>query len=299
MAAIASLDALIEALTTDGRKHMLPIVFDSRRDTAAVTGSTGLWHMVSAQNCAPRGYMAQPAETSACWGARTSTGMPAATTHLTAGNVGQPLPGGGRQTWITGLDLIVSGIVSVLLYDRLAHLIATVNFPADTNLTSVGPVNPTRYNDVATDPAGAVQPSVGNMILLEAWVGFSGNSTNLLQIEYTNQDGVTGKLTPPRGIGGTGQYRAVLFPLAVGDTGVRAITGVKAGIAGITGTYSLAVIRSMLWLTTANNTIVSRDTISGLPSLPQVMPGACLQLLGMPNSNNAPAGWGSLHLVEA
>lgn len=121
-----------------------------------------------------------------------------------------------------------------------------------------------------------------------------GAATPNLNIEYTNSAGTTGRTTPttlPVGktaaanglilYSGTGVGKYGPFvPLAAGDKGIRAITGIQNSTSYVSGEYSVCLCRPLLTLPITTLGVASeRDLVNQLPSMPRVYDGACLTWL--------------------
>ena len=118
-----------------------------------------------------------------------------------------------------------------------------------------------------------------------------GAATPTLTLNYTNQAGVAGKVTPAvlptcktaaaNGLimySGTGAGRYNPFiPLAGGDTGIRSIQSITLSASYVSGAFSIATCKPLITLPIgALGVVTERDYVNGLPSLPRVYDGANL-----------------------
>jgi hypothetical protein len=137
-----------------------------------------------------------------------------------------------------------------------------------------------------TDGAG-VMP-----LLVASTAGTAGTGT--FQLTYTNQAGTGSRTTPsspalptntavaplltvPYSGTGSGKF-GPFMPLAGGDSGVREVTNIILGSAGVTtGVYNMVFAKPLLTLPmTTLGVAAERDLVNQLPSMPRVFDGACL-----------------------
>jgi hypothetical protein len=276
MAAITDLSDIINKATTSGSHENLFFYKDARVGAAAATATvagriTSLWQY----NGSPNGGGEAP----------TSVEIP---TRTTAGSLLQNPQSGSSQKWMLGLTAGALNAGTLTIYDRLLHqgdLNATL-----TTSQSVG-------GTITRNTGGK-----GNQIFLEIYT-LIGNTGTTVTVEYTNQDGVGGRLTPLTVIGGAGYreaQRLIRCPLQSGDTGVRSIENVKltgttaiAGAFGVTLANVLAVVP--LGVTGAGGV---RDLIAGLPGPIEIEPNACLSFYWLANVATAPQIYGSVHFID-
>ena len=217
-------------------------------------------------------------------------GAVAAPTNATAGALPFTSAGGAPartsymvQAWATGL---VAG--TLVLYDRLLHIGGL-----DGNSAAAQAVG----GALTRNTGGA-----GNFIMVEVYTQIGATSRTVTSI-YTDQDG-NGGTTTAVAIGNTGfreVTRAILLPLASGDTGVRAVTSVtlSAGT-GTTGSMGVTVGKPVAYLGIgAPGAPGWRDFVTGLPGIPVIEAGACLSLLWFPCTTTAPELFGGYGIVEA
>jgi len=118
-----------------------------------------------------------------------------------------------------------------------------------------------------------------------------GAATPNLSINYTNQAGTAGRATPttlPIGktaaanglilYSGTGSGKYGPFmPLQGGDSGIRSIQSVTISASYVSGEFSIALCKPLLTLPITTLGVASeRDLVNQMPSLPQIVDGACL-----------------------
>ena len=215
-----------------------------------------------------------------------------APTRATLGALGQANPSGGQQLYLLGLDLMATQIGSLILYDRLLQIggLSGTNTSAQTVGGSL-----TRYNANAT--------CVGNQIWVEINTAIGGTATTITA-SYTNQAGVSGQTTKAVAIGGGGlqeQTRLISLPLADGDSGVQAVASVTlAATTGTAGDFGVVVARPLLAVGTPGASVAqARDTLSGMPSLPEILTDACLAFAYLAGTTTLTQAMVGVHMVEA
>jgi hypothetical protein len=120
---------------------------------------------------------------------------------------------------------------------------------------------------------------------------------NMTEFTYVNQAGTAGRLCPvavsfnaaATSIGGqiptanTGALKFIEIPLAAGDSGIRSVTSFTfSGGTAYTGSGALALVlcRPLTTLPiTLNGVYAERNLMMQTPSLPQIVDGACIDLL--------------------
>lgn len=212
-------------------------------------------------------------------------------TRTTPGAMGQANPSGGRRKIALGMSLMTSVNGSYLLYDRLVHQGGLSGIVMTAQTTNLPTADLTRYTD-----------GVGNMILLTIY-SIVGTTARTATVSYRNQAGDL-KTSKSFTIGATGQreaQRAIIVPLANGDTGVTKIESltIAAGSTGTAGNFGLAIIHPLAIAHIDNigsGQVV--DFISGFPSEVEILPDACLSLLMVANSTVPPRVMFNLSSVE-
>lgn len=157
----------------------------------------------------------------------------------------------------------------------------------------------------ATSRLGSTSgPGDGAQIFIESQTALS-TALNTFQIEYTNQNGVSGRLTPIFPLGGgtrtinqifTSQFFA---PLQTGDTGVRSIQGITRISGSQTGNIAIALVRPLVEITTAVAANPSwRDFIQDIRFLPPISNDACLMFAFASPASAAHVITGDIFLIE-
>lgn len=217
------------------------------------------------------------------WGYEATNGagaVPTASvvpTRATPGAMGQANPSGGRRKIALGMSLMTSSAGSYMLYDRLVHQGGLSGIVTTAQTTNLPTADLTRYTN-----------GVGNMILLTIY-SIIGTTARTATVSYINQAGDL-KTSKSFAIGGTGlreAQRAIIVPLADGDTGVRKIESltIAAGSTGTAGNFGLSIIHPLAMAhidNTGSGQVV--DFISGFPSEVEILTDACLSLLMVANS---------------
>jgi hypothetical protein len=174
--------------------------------------------------------------------------------------------------YVSRIALMTSVAATVILADRLVH---TSGLSGLT--TSTQPVN-----SVAVDRPDNTGRDVE---LWVEWYGLTGNAAPNAWVTYTNQDGVSGQVSPATQLTANASASGMMAPmaLAAGDTGVRAVqdftltgTFVSAGNMGVT------LLRRLAEIPLPANTLVERDAIS--LGMPGVSASAALQLIVWPTA---------------
>lgn len=284
MTAIASLDSLINILTGGGSvaaKHPF-FYIDARVQAAAPTAPVAgrinsLWQYNKTNGA---NGAVPPALASA-----------AAPTIATIGAIPFDDPTGGRQNWLLGVEASMSAAGALVLLDRLVHCSGASGTVATAQAITGGAV--TRYTGTA---------SVGNKIQIEIYTAIGATATTAT-VSYTNQAGTAGRVTKAVAIGGTGLNTAtsvINCPLADGDTGVQSVQSVTlAATTGTAGSFGVNIVRQLgLCISGGVASGSIRDMIAGLPSMPELLTGACLYFNWFSNTTTIPAGFVGLHIAE-
>lgn len=221
-------------------------------------------------------------------GGGTAPGAVAAPTNATAGALPFTSPGGGReshvtQAWGTGL---VGG--TILLYDRLLHI---------SGLSGTVATAQTVGGTLTRNTGGA-----GNFAFAEIYT-IIGTTGVTITMSYTNQAGTSGRTSTATSFGATNfreQTRAILLPLASGDSGIRAIASVTHATTGTAGNYGITIGRPLAYLAIgAAGAPGWRDFVTGMPGIPNFEAGTCPALLWSPATTTAPEIFGGYSIVEA
>jgi hypothetical protein len=213
----------------------------------------------------------------------------AAPDNTTAGALPFASAGGGRQSWMTQAWATALNAGTLILYDRLLHiggLSGTV-----TTAQTVG-------GTLTRNTGGA-----GNIVFAEIYT-IIGTTSRTITMSYTDQDGNTGQTSTAVLIGATGfreVTRAIMLPLAAGDTGVRAVADVTlSATTGTAGNFGITVGKPIAYMGVGTAGAPGwRDYVTGMPGIPEIEAGACLSLLWYPTTTVAPEIFGGYAIVEA
>lgn len=276
MAAITDLSDLLSLLTGGGAAAPQGVFWNK---VARVAGAA-----------APATIAGRPASLwryEGCPSAGAVPGAVAAPTNATAGALPFTSPGGGREAWM--VQAWATGLVggTLILYDRLLH-IGGLNGTVAT-AQSVG-------GSLTRNTGGE-----GNFIMAEIYTAI-GATARTITASYTDQGGNPGTTTAVA-FGGTGfaeATRAILMPLASGDTGVQGVTSVTiSATTGTAGNFGVTVGKPIAYVGVgAPGAAGWRDFVTGMPGIPQVDAGACLSLLWYPTTTTAPDLCGGYSIVE-
>lgn len=209
--------------------------------------------------------------------------------NTTTGGLKQTDPGGGRQKWLHSLWAcsLIGG--TLILYDRLLH-IGSLDGTVTTAQTVGGSL--TRYTD-----------GVGNFAFAEIYTTVGASSTTIKLSSYTDQDGNTGQVGSLVTFGNTGfreDTRAIMLPLASGDTGVRAVASVQVtATTGTAGNFGVTIGHPLAYVSMpAPGVPGGRTFAQGLPGLPEIKTDACLAWLFKPAASTRPELVGGLSMLE-
>jgi hypothetical protein len=131
-----------------------------------------------------------------------------------------------------------------------------------------------------------------------------GNTTTTVTVSYTNQSGVSSRISTPTTFGGVNFNTfgtLILIPLQAGDTGVRSVESLTiAGSTGVAGNFGVFLFKPLAAISLDNTTAAtSSDAISSggiINSFCEIHPNACLSVLGQGNQQIVN---GSVILTEA
>lgn len=221
--------------------------------------------------------------------APTTVAIPDNTTN---GGLKQADPGGGRQKWLVQAWASSLNAGNLILYDRLLH-IGSLSGTVTTAQTVGGTL--TRYNTNAT--------CVGNIVFAEVYTAIGATARNIT-MSYTDQTGTSGNTSTATQIGATGfnaQSRAIVLPLASGDTGVQAVASVTIdATTGTAGNFGITIGRPLAFLPIGlAGSTGWRDFTTGMPGLPEILTDACLAFLWMPTTTTGPEIFGGISCIEA
>lgn len=221
---------------------------------AAAVTSTGFWTSLWLQNGAPNGAGVAP-------------GAAAVPTRTTAGALLQLNPTPPAEKWLLGFSLAANSAGTLRLYDRLLHNSGLSG--TSVAAQAVGGPALTRYTN-----------GVGNQIWIEIYTQI-GATIRSVTASYTNQDGVAGRTTPSRQIGGTGYreaQRMLQFALQAGDYGVRSVESVTIdATTGTVGDFGVTITHDIGEVAFDEAGVGAvRDYISAVPGPPEIQTDACL-----------------------
>lgn len=193
---------------------------------------------------------------------------------------------------------ITSGIFSsLMLIDRLSHQGGLNGTSAVAQTTNLPTAALTRYTS-----------GEGVMAALEIYSAV-GSTATTATISYTNQAGVSGRISKPVVFGGSSestQSRFIPIPLQDDDTGVQSVQSVtltastaSAGNFGITLFRPLMLFPNFAQAIEAIQPRTFNTLIGGFGCCPEILDDACLGLLGIANSTNVGVITGALYLAEA
>jgi hypothetical protein len=282
MAAIADLSDLVNRLTGGN----------------SGTPETKFFHKTPRMNGAAPGSLALTGRPLSLWtfdGQPTAGAIPttwATCDNTTAGGLKQTDPGGGRQKWLFQLMATGSSLGTLLLYDRLGH---NGNLDATNTAAQTFTGTPSRYTD-----------GVGNMMWYEIYgttTTVLGASTSAITVQYDAPEG-TNHVSKAIQIGNT-NFReganARLIPLQDGDTGITAIDNVDLTVTtGTAGVWGMTLAHPLAYAGIGGAGVTGwRDFATGMPGLPEILPGACLSFLSYSGSTNLIELFGGVSFVES
>lgn len=200
-------------------------------------------------------------------GATPPTGSGEAPGQSTTGALKFAAAGAGKSLYLA--DYIIDSTVANLaigIYDRLVHTSGLVG-----NVTT----------EQVIDTAALTRNTSGEGV--ELWIETYTNSpipnATSVTVNYTNQDGTTGRTTTFAATGGNGTAGGILtVPLASGDTGVRAVHSVTLGASsGVAGSFGVTLVRRIAecWNNISGLNGAGREDWSDL-GLPVIDADACL-----------------------
>jgi hypothetical protein len=220
----------------------------------------------------------------------TTPGTGVNPTRASSGALKQANPGGGRQKWLLGMEVVSNQVGALLLYDRLMQVSGLSGTSTGTQTITSGTITRNTGGD-------------GNQLYAEVYTAIGATATTITA-SYTNQANVSGKTTVAVAIGGAGYQevgRMVQLPLAAGDTGVKSVQNVTlVATTGTTGDFGITIARPLCFDAVGQvGAGFPRDMITGLPSLPEIVTDAALALAWLASGTTAPEIFGAIHSIEA
>ncbi len=196
----------------------------------------------------------------------------------TPGAVGQRNGGAAALRLVEAL-ISTSGQVSAcaMLIDRLSHQAGLSGTAAGAQTTNLPTAALTRYtsgDDV--------------MIGLEIYTTIGATATTVT-VEYTNEAGVGGRVTPLVVIGATGNREGTRFlqlPLQQGDKGVRSVESVTlTATTGAVGNFGVTLYKTLMnFPQRVTDDLVDVDPLLTCGVIPEIVDDSCLSFLFRPLS---------------
>lgn len=191
----------------------------------------------------------------------------------------------GDNLRLVGADFSASVINnSLLVYDRIFHVLKTMNSTATEAVTGV----PTRYqSSTATDE----DYSGGNFLMIEVGgTALAATAHNWTTCLYTDEAGNTGATLPSvTGISGAIVDRldqpvnTWFCPLASGDVGMKALTQMQCSAAVATGVINFVIGHPIGVMSfPVINSLLPFDWLTNRNQAPKIFNDACLALLELP-----------------
>lgn len=268
--AFSSFDDLINEMSTNGKFNR----YDFTK-TSAVTAGVGRWYDMSLQNGLP---VANP--------------YTAETTNLKFRAL---TDADGMGMWHGGnVSPDTKHIVNIGAFGNTATSVPSVLQLVDVlgyyPITTVTTTTAQTLNNTVTLPRYADGAGVRAYIVARATCG-AGTPT--IQISYTNEKGVAGRVVPvtltavTTAVAGhivhsdpTANHYGAFIPLASGDSGIQSIQSITLNATMTSGSLALVLCRPLTSLPiTVLGVQSERNLLNQLPSLPRVYDGANLNFL--------------------
>lgn len=206
----------------------------------------------------------------------TANGLVPDDTLTGAPNI-EPFSGTG---YVTAVEFSAAIETRIVLYDRLFH--------AGTFAGTVGVNSLTSQPSFSSRVPGGTDYK-GLQIWLEQAVGGGGanNAANSMRVQYTNQDGTTGRVSGTVFKNNNVTGVCIRVPLQEGDSGVQAIENFEVVAASSNAQYNVFVARPLWTGRVQRKAVASRHWLD-LTSMPQVWADSCLCTMQMFDSGSAP-----------
>lgn len=205
-------------------------------------------------------------------------GSHSSTSALVAGQIPHTDAAGGLNSYLSRLALTATQPCTLWLCDRL-----WTNSGLSTTLTTSQSITP------AALPSRDKNGSTNGEDVLAAleWSAAGGAGTPTETLTYTDQDGNAGATTTLTAVTTPNLGTFEVFPLAAGDTGIRAPTAFQHSATRTSGTFHLVLFRilAQIEITAANVGGTPLDPISG--GLPELFDGVVPFLVQLPSSTTA------------
>jgi hypothetical protein len=200
----------------------------------------------------------------------------AVTGNAVAGQIPRTNPGSGNAH-LGRLALTGSLASTLLLCDRLWH-----NSGLSITSTSAQAITPATLP--ARDRDGSTN-GVGVMAALE-WSAAGGAGTPTVTLTYTDESGNTGVTTTFTGVTTPNLGTFFIWPLAAGDTGVRAVTSYQQSATWTSGTAHIILFRVLAVI--GNPVANVANAVDALTSgLPRIYDNSVPFLVYIPSSTTA------------
>ena len=270
----ASNDAFINALTVNGTYNRS----DWNKQTGAAAYTAGRWYDMSVLGGSPV--------------ANTYTGT-ALAAQVPTESTGFGIPHGGNVSALTkhiinmsSVTAVATGTPCTLMLVDMCLYYPGINMAIATRQTLNNTNTLTRY----TSGVG-----LRSFLTVTTTVGTGAHnidSTGGTGTEYTDQGGTasvhpgtiscTASAIVPHltHTGSAANNFGPFLPLAAGDTGIRNYTFFKLSAAATAGVAALVICKPLVSIPLTTTSVgVERDLLNQIPSLPQVVDGACLTWL--------------------
>jgi hypothetical protein len=194
------------------------------------------------------------------------TGGGAACDRTTQGAFPFTLPGGSNSLYLDHVSGIAGATLDIFMADRLVHTSGL-----DGTNTGVQAVNTVAL------PARAAS-GVGVQAMLEPYTNTGGVNVTFT-MNYTNTANAAKVATTSGIMNGTG--KALIFPLAAGDLGVKSVQSIQSPTTGAAGNYGVTLFRPIAPFTGGTGPSVSPNASTLDTSVMLVDPDTCLWAYAM------------------
>jgi hypothetical protein len=261
-AGFSSLSDLISEATSGAKKRVYPFIKNGPTGVVSVTST--LWRLG-----------ASPPAGAAPGAAPGGT----ATDDATTGTWPMVNPtGGDTQHFTTGYPASSVGGNTLLLYDRLFHVLKTMNSSATEAVTGV----PTRYQSTTAANADYVG---GNFLFIEVGgTALPATAHNWTVCTYKDQADAASTLPSIAGVASAIvdrlDHASWFCPLETGDVGVKALTQMQCSALVATGVINFVIGHPIAFMPCPiANLICVLDGINSAFNLTRIFDDACLAML--------------------
>lgn len=229
-------------------------------------------------------------------GSSTSAGLAnaAVLTKSSPGAILYENAAGGAKLFLHGMEAIsLKQPGTLLLVDRIAH----VNI---ANNQATGNFSP------ALDATSRLSAGEGAQLVVEV-TSQLGASPNTRSFSYTNQAGVSGRVTPnviheasadvgqiylPEGTG-------IFHPLFGTDSGVRSVEATSLVSGSATGNIDVSLVKPLGYISMSKaSQVTARDFVIEIPTMPRIQDDMCLSLYWLQESAGLSLVSGTLYMAE-